>query len=674
MVKRDKLFIISLIFVFLFILSVNNIFGELIISQPKSFYNLGDDISINIKLDSFEEDYLDVNLLCDGGFENVYHNVPDSKDFNINRKFTRSFIGNLSGVCFFKFEYGKQVKESQKFELSSVIDLTVNVENVSYDVGSGVKIKGTAIKKNGKLLGQDYPAFVEAYINVENNSVTASEVVKDGQYSLNLSIPETTPAGSYSLVIKVYDKDTEGNLLSSGERISSIIIRQKPSRIEMAIDKTSIDAGENITINPILYDKAGRLMTGQILISAKDSNDDVLFEGFIDLNNNFVIPTKTSTAYGYAKVIAQRENIVNEKQFEIKQLKKLSAEVMNRTLILTNIGNIPYEGVIEIKIGEETILKQINLGVGEKEELFLSAPNGLYDVNIKDENPIFSGTGIPITGGAIGVSEINDGLDKILSNYPILWVFLLLLIIFALYATYKKRKRKEIRFLENAQRIHSTQTKKKGGVEIVRPKEQLEKVDMAILQGDIRKAEQVLSLHGSSKASSIVALKIKNPVDGIAKENIKKALEYGYKYKAVSHSSGDYILLIFSPLVTKTANNEETAVKAALDIDNFLRDHNRKFRNNSINYGIGINYGEIISKLDRNILQFASINKTISIAKKIADLANDEVLLSKEIHDKTRTNIKADKVASGAMDVFSVKRVVDTEKAQKFISDFMRRN
>ncbi|MDP1729420.1 MAG: hypothetical protein Q8L27_04415, partial [archaeon] len=84
--------------------------------------------------------------------------------------------------------------------------------------------------------------------------------------------------------------------------------------------------------------------------------------------------------------------------------------------------------------------------------------------------------------------------------------------------------------------------------------------------------------------------------------------------------------------------------------------------------------GELINKMAGKILQFTNISNTLVLAKRIADSANDKILLSKNIHEKTMNNIKADKAMSGNLDAFEIKRLVDKEKSEKFIQGFLRRN
>ncbi|MEK6882045.1 MAG: hypothetical protein AABY22_20675, partial [Nanoarchaeota archaeon] len=331
-----------------------------------------------------------------------------------------------------------------------------------------------------------------------------------------------------------------------------------------------------------------------------------------------------------------------------------------------------YVGIVQLQIGTQTILQEVSLKLGEKRIYGISAPNGNYDIILKENENLFSLGNIPLTGDAISMQDLGNSIKNIWTGYPLMWFFIGLVAIGLLILWLRKYSKKK-KFFSPSNKDAKTlnEIKSKGGFEIVKPNDVSDKI---LGSEEARRAEQVLTLHGNKQSASIVAIKIKSNLTGIAKQNFEKALEYAYRKKAVSYSSGDYVLLIFSPLITKTTNNNETAVKAAIEFDNWLSDHNKRFRNDNIRYGIGVNTGEIVNKMEGKILQFASIDKTIINAKKIADNANNELLLSRAIHEKTMNNIRADKVTSGAMYLFKIKRVVDTEKSKKFIDEFMRRN
>jgi len=63
----------------------------------------------------------------------------------------------------------------------------------------------------------------------------------------------------------------------------------------------------------------------------------------------------------------------------------------------------------------------------------------------------------------------------------------------------------------------------------------------------------------------------------------------------------------------------------------------------------------------------------MTTAKKIADLSQKEVLLSKDIHEKTLVDIKTDKINIEGLDLFKIKRVADTGRNKVFIQDFLKK-
>jgi len=664
----------NLALICMFLLSVTFLVSlasaEIIISQPNALYSLGDELSFQVTLSKLGIGYMDVSLVCPGSTENLYHNVPDSTKTTIKRKLTQDYIGNLYGACRISTSYDGETKESQSFEISRSIDITLQTGELTCDAGKTFQIKGTAYRKNNQLAGQIYKTFIEASLP---GNATASGIVKDGQFILDFLVPENHHAGRKTVNIQVYDKDDNGNVLNFGNATLQLNVVQYPAKIGIAADKVLVNPGENITIIPFLYDKAGDTMASQINIKIIDSAGQVAYEDIVTSNENFIFQTKTNMAPGLSKITAEKDLITSEKSIEMKTLERVYAEIEDSKLTITNIGNVPYDKSIELEIAGQKIVEKIKLGIGQSKIYKLSAPDGIYEIKLSDDSNIMSRSGVALTGNAVSFQEAGARLDQIFTNYPIVWIFIAVVLASGLYVWYHKRqsnKKLGVISASKTQKMKAEQIKKQGGFEIVKPQAVIDKI---IAGEGIRKAEQVVVLHGQKQPASIVAIKIKNEISGISKNDLTAALEYGYKNRAVSYSSGDSIILIFSPLLTKTIKNEDNAIKTAMDIDGFLKDHNRKYRNDKIVYGIGVNTGELINKIEGKILQFTSISKTISHAKKIAELADETVLLSKEIHEKT-PSVKTERFSAGNMDLFTIKRVVNTEASQQFINEFLRRN
>ena len=57
---------------------------------------------------------------------------------------------------------------------------------------------------------------------------------------------------------------------------------------------------------------------------------------------------------------------------------------MNDTLLVTNVGNVPYRKAIQIVIGNEIEIKELNLEVGQSKQFRLLAPDGDYKISVTD--------------------------------------------------------------------------------------------------------------------------------------------------------------------------------------------------------------------------------------------------------------------------------------------------
>jgi hypothetical protein len=665
MVNKKIGLIFGTAIIFLFALSL--ISASLSVFQPNSVYNLGDDISINVKIDAITEGYLDVNLVCSGSLANIYHNVPEETEIKITRKLTETYIGNLSGSCYLSANYNSQFVSSQSFQVSNEFVINLPISEITAEAGKKIQLKGTLLKQNTQ------PVLNADIYVILNENVSSSGIVNDGQFTVDFNIPETTHAGAYSLQIRAETKNSNGGILNSAETSARLIVTQKAEKLEIALDKTSLNPEENITIIPSIYDMADDVMTGQIILKMSDSAGNKIYESLVSSQQQLIYIVKSNTLPGYVTISAEKENISAEKIFQVNELRKINAEIKDSKILITNVGNVPYKGPVQITIGGENFIQDLDLGYGMEKSFDISAPDGTYDVKVNDGSEVLNRGGISLTGNVISLRESGARVSDFMAKYPIVWIFIAAILILWAWVSYKRymHNRRISSGFVGRNKEKSEEIKKKGGVEIVNTTRVMERI---VSGQDIKKAEQVMVLHGRKQPVSVIAIKIKNDTAGISEESINKALDYAYQKKAVSYQSGDNLIVLFSPLITGKQDNEETAIKVAMEIDGILKEHNRKFRNDLIDYGIGVNSGEIVNKITGQVLQFANINKTISIAKKIADMAHNESLLSKEIRDKTANSVKAEKVATGAMDLFSVKRVVDTKQSEKFINEFLRRN
>jgi hypothetical protein len=187
-----------------------------------------------------------------------------------------------------------------------------------------------------------------------------------------------------------------------------------------------------------------------------------------------------------------------------------------------------------------------------------------------------------------------------------------------------------------------------------------------------------LSVNGDKQDASIVCLKIKNLSSitsgrGSASDIIGKITELAEEKSAAVYENQDYLFFIFAPAKTRTFKNEEAALQLAENIQKMLTEQNKMF-NQKIDFGISLDQGSIIAKIENGIFKFMSLGSLMTSAKKIASLSNEEVLLSDKINDLVRVHIRAEKDIREGTPVFVLGTIKkEDEAAKNFINKFMDR-
>lgn len=711
--------------------------AEIMISQINSTYSRGENLEVLFEVDNFQEDYFDVELICANTLtiENVvvqtdqignetnvtnqtnqnvsttqttsttlsgislYHGILSEKAIQLNRQLTPVYIGNSSGDCYIKATYGSDVQTSESFYISDKLDVDLTLNELIYSAGETVQVSGKAVRENGKPAGVGVSAYVE--IKMGNQSKINSPIT-NGNFSVNFSTDSNMQAGNYVLEVLVVEK-INGEILNSGEDRIDLTITQKPSWMAIAVDKQIVYPEQEIKIVPILYDNSNMEINGQdLLFKILDVNGKSLFEKIVLSGENLSYVLKSDHAPGYSLIIAEKDGIRAEKVFDVKEAGKINVQVINNSLIITNVGNIDYHKAIEVDIGGEIIIQQIDLLLGETKTYALNAPTGDYNLQIRDESGSLGAGSVSLTGNAISIREAGDKIGNVFTRYPVVWLFILIIIGLVIFVMYKNNKKKKFYGFSDVEKkiVHrDMQNQEKAGFmkraliklkpkheesqENLRKEEPVTKLESMtqkpsniIRPGKVTQGEQVLVVNGEKHNAGIIVLKIKNQLGSIGKETLKHAFNSVYENKGVIAQVDSSFAIVFSPVVTRTSRNTSIAIKTAMTIMSELENHNKKFKE-KIEYGMGINEGEIIAKIEQNKLKFATVGQTINLAKRIATIAKNKFLISQQAHDKTRHDIKIDKAeeSQDGLTLYKIKRIIQNdEKNKEFINNFLNRS
>jgi len=655
--KRGVIILILIICLSSFI-SADIIFTQ----QTKSVYNLGDTVHVPVTIKTLTDvnGLFQMDLICNGTAINFYKNgvnliSGEEKNFDSSLVLIKGIIGSNKGACKIKAILGMDYALSNDFKISDSLSISGSLTKKEFDSGESISVTGKVTRETG----ENSNGFIDASLltNNVNQNITQFGTINLGTFSTNISLPSTLKAGNYILRLRAYEKNSDGIITNNGFADYNISVRQVPTNLELIMEDKYVMPGTSIKVKIILHDQTGESINSMAFITIKDQNDKILEQDEIQTNQFLEYPIRTNEPPAQWKVFGVSNQLTAEDEFQIKVNENVDIQVVNKTILITNIGNVQYNKTLLVNVGGTPLNIPVRLSVGESKKYILSAPDGEYKVDVKTGAEEVSNT-MSLTGGAVGVKEVHIGHYTVLA-----WILMILILGFIAFTIFRKIYKKP--FFG-----HITSKKK-------------DKKEMPMLRDNsimrtTNKAELSLSIKGEKQEASVICLKIKNLREmksrkGSPAESIQKAMDLAEENKAVSYENQDYLFFIFAPTKTRTFKNEKTALEIAEKIQGLLTEHNKMF-NQKMEFGISLNYGTIVAKLENGIFKFMSMGTLITFAKKIASLSRGEVLLGEKMNDLLRLNIRTEKHVREGVSVFSVKEIKrENEEAKKFIEGFMKR-
>jgi len=648
---------------FLIILLTSIASAEIIIKeQPKELYNLGEVLRIPVKIStsSAVEDFFSMKLICNG-IENEIHkqyvSIPIGGEQEISAAIplSISFLGRTTGTCTIKSILGTDFILSKEFKISDLIKVTVTAAKPEFAPGENIIVEGTAIKENG----ENAQGFVDLSLVSEDETTVTSETVKNGYYSLNISLPKNAKAGQYLIRVNVYEKLAEGNITNSGVGDMNILVSQVPTSLEIAFDTSKVEPGTSLLVKAILHDQSGEKITSNAILTLKNDKDKILKQVEIATEEFFEYPIVYNEKPNQWKIIATSNKLSNEEAFSIIEKESAKIEIINGTVIITNTGNVPYNETVLIKVGEEPVEITTYMEVDGIQKYTLSAPDGEYVVSVSSGGAEASES-VMLTGSVIGVSEAGGILSAI--KMPFVWIFMIAILGFMTFLVYKKGYKRV--FIGYITKRKEKKAEKEANVS---PRN--------ILVNPKNKAELSLSIKGDNQTVSMVCLKIKNPhvIDEAGKRELQSIADVSDEGKASVYEAQGNLFFIFAPIRTKTYHNQKTSIEFAQKIKDALNTYNQTAKE-KIQFGLAANFGSVVAKYEKEILKFMSLGTLMTGAKKLANVSDGDVYLTSVINEKVLTEVKTEKIQKQGVEAYAIKEIRHRgEDNKKFISNFVRK-
>lgn len=634
--------------------------------QPRELYNLGEVIKIPIKVTTNLgiDEFFSLRLICNGleteiHKQYIYLAPGEEQDIFIAIPLVTSFIGRATGTCIGKAIVGEDFLLTDEFVISNIITTVVDQAPERVAPRESIIIEGTAVKANGQNV-DGFMSFILGGESLEKN-VEISDTVKNGYFYLNTSLPKETAAGEYSARVNVYEKDKYGNVSNNGFVDFTLVVTQVPTSLELMLDSKKILPGEALQIKPVLHDQTGVSIESTVTLTIKDEKDKTIEQTEIATDEYYEFPIKERYPPSNWSISISSKDFEIDDEFFVQIKETAEIDIINNTVIMTNTGNVPYNQTVIIKLGNDTLNIDAYIPIGRVQKYTLTAPDGEYLVEVISEggDNTVSRT-VMLTGNVISVNELNDGLlSKI--KLSIVWIFIIGILGFMVMVVHKKGyKRAFIGYITKKRKVRST--KVLADKLLVIPKD---------------RADMSLSIKGDSQNVSIVTLKVKSATEvkknEMARQTLQEAVEIAEHHKAHTYQNGDNIIFILAPTKTKTFQNQKSAVTLAQSIKSLLVSYN-KLAKEHIRFGLSLNFGTIIAKLDKESLKFMSMGSLLSNAKKLANISNGEVLLTERIRDKLMSYVKTEKKEKDGTKFYIIKQVIQkSAENEKFIHNFVRK-
>jgi len=654
----------SYIIPFVFLILIGIASASITISQSASIYNLGDTIHITITINpSIVEGNFEGKLICGNSSETFYKISPAKSAFTANQEIKinhkiiieRQYIGNMTGECRIIASLGSITTQTERFRISSDIIVNAILNKEFYDPGEVIVLDIDAVKANGQRLN----GFVksEGLFNFEKQ-------ITEGKLREILTTEKNLEAGEYKMDLFIFEENKDKEILNFKNITVGLRINQIAYSVPITLPSLEINPGTDFEFKAELFDQSGKKMHGIVTIEFfSPLRERILLS--VESGNSEVVSFPRNATPGTWALYSSHGRLKEERKIKVNSVPLLEYNFIegSSVLLITNIGNADYVGIVQVAIGEENRNLTLDIKPGEERKFTLYAPTGEHDVKIGNEENMVEKR-LLLTGNAVAIKDY--GRFFVFSKYPAIWSIITTIIILLGIVTFFRYNKKTFNLnkkiktkIESIKNVKSDYSGRKMFEESKNSK--------------VSVAEASLVIKGLREPSSIITIKIKNELKPFIKENFEKII-FGLTEK--NNATVDFkekeVFIIFSPRKTRTYKNEYSAIKMALEINSALQESNKKFHE-KVDFGIGVNSGDLISTMEKDKLKYTGVGNTISSSKKIANMSNQEVLISERVKNKLLREVRSEKIEKSGSTYYKVLKISERADNREKLKDLLKR-
>jgi len=652
------------------------------ITQPKDSYNFGDNLEVILGSDR-EVGWTSLNVACGNSSKNVYLQYLNGEtEIPLTVPASKDSFDNIGSNCYLALKFNNQTKKSNTFGISNEILFDVKFSQDDFFPYENMTFSGSARKFNKRSVDGFYK------LSIEDSDVEKIGEIVNGKISGVMIFPEDIPAGNYNFSFMVYEKGVDGEITNYGNASYSLVILQFPTSINLNLPERVFPGNES-EVSVLLLDQSEGEMSGfPVSIKVFDSSGLEILDLLSKTGEIEKFDILKDDVYGEWNVSVLSEGLEKSGSFYVEKNREAEFLIENGSLVIKNVGNVPYDKLVEIKIGNITEVKNLNLSVGSSILFNLEAPTGDYNVSINDGQTFYGGV-VSLTGNAVKVSNPSSNNFGFFSRGFLVWFFIFL--IFGLFIFVSARKiinKKSVLFMNHVPSSkhfdkQNNENNLYGGV-VKLSSDSGKKVsgntNTPRLEHVSYEAVPTLVLSGEKQDSVVLSLNIKNyeeleNIGSNAIENIENSLKSIVEREGRIYKKNGSIVGVFAPVITRTFDNYLTAVEVAREINTKLNLHNERYKH-KIQFGLGVNSGDIIASKEQGKLLFTQVDNVVTQAKNLSSVANNNVLIGDTINKKLGSTVKTTPFYyTGYPEIKGYEVLgVSNKRDNKFIQGFLNRN
>ena len=181
------------------------------------------------------------------------------------------------------------------------------------------------------------------------------------------------------------------------------------TKIEVSTKQETFSAGEDITLRVSLLDDNNNPISDDVSITIEDAEKISKIEENIPSNKFVDVNIGENVIAGYWSIKAEYDDVESIGLFIIESEEKAEFELNKDILTITNTGNTEYAKIIKIIIGDKEEIKTPKLGINEKIQYRLIAPDGDYNIEIKEgEVTKISKSEVQLTGTGQAIGALDE--------------------------------------------------------------------------------------------------------------------------------------------------------------------------------------------------------------------------------------------------------------------------